>query len=74
MTELGVSYQDDKKAADTMGIETSRALHKNLIRRTLIDWMTQLANWRDWIPNPIRITTNKIKAVPIVKSKDFAQT
>lgn len=71
MAELGVSYQDIKKAADTMGIEV-KSERTNLDQKDadrLNDTISKLKGLDS--KSDKNIKKPKIKAVPII-SKDFA--
>lgn len=71
MTELGVSYQDIKKAADTMGIEV-KSERTNLAQKDadrLNDTLSKLKGLDS--KSDKNSNKPKIKAVPII-SKDFA--
>ena len=71
MTELGVSYQDIKKAADTMGIEV-KSERTNLAQKDA-DRLNDTISKLKGLDSKSDKNSNKpkIKAVPII-SKDFA--
>lgn len=71
MTELGVSYQDIKKAADTMGIEV-KSERTNLAQKDA-DRLNDTISKLKGLDSKSDKNNNKpkIKAVPII-SKDFA--
>ena len=71
MTELGVSYQDIKKAADTMGIEV-KSERTNLAQKDA-DRLNDTISKLKGLDSKTDKNNNKpkIKAVPII-SKDFA--
>ena len=71
MTELGVSYQDIKKAADTMGIEV-KSERTNLAQNDA-DRLNDTISKLKGLDSKSDKNSNKpkIKAVPII-SKDFA--